>query len=113
MNKVAYLSRFLSFNIIGKEYHTISTGFCGVKLRNSSFKLNFFGKSGKIFIVETKMASNGAKHNSSFAGHVKTIGTHDGKFHCDEVLACSMLKLLPEYKDAEIIRLVERHYYYC
>ena len=30
----------------------------------------------------------------------KTIGTHNGHFHCDEVLACSMLKLLPEYKDA-------------
>ncbi|XP_069361948.1 MYG1 exonuclease isoform X2 [Maniola hyperantus] len=32
------------------------------------------------------------------------IGTHDGVFHCDEVLACYMLKRLPEYKDAEIVR---------
>ncbi|KAJ8665081.1 hypothetical protein QAD02_006743 [Eretmocerus hayati] len=32
------------------------------------------------------------------------IGTHNGTFHCDEVLACSMLKLLPQYKDAIIIR---------
>ncbi|XP_063832641.1 MYG1 exonuclease [Ostrinia nubilalis] len=32
------------------------------------------------------------------------IGTHDGVFHCDDVLACYMLKLLPEYKDAEIVR---------
>ncbi|CAH2238547.1 jg1478 [Pararge aegeria aegeria] len=32
------------------------------------------------------------------------IGTHDGVFHCDEVLACFMLKQLPEYKDAEIVR---------
>lgn len=32
------------------------------------------------------------------------IGTHDGCFHCDEVLACSMLKRLPEYRDAQIIR---------
>ena len=32
------------------------------------------------------------------------IGTHNGQFHCDEVLACFMLKSLPEYKDAEIIR---------
>lgn len=30
----------------------------------------------------------------------KVIGTHDGKFHCDEVLACAMLKLLPVYKFA-------------
>ena len=31
---------------------------------------------------------------------VKTIGTHGGLFHCDEVLACYMLKVLPEYKNA-------------
>ena len=31
---------------------------------------------------------------------MKTIGTHSGHFHCDEALACYMLKLLPEYKDA-------------
>ncbi|KFM59707.1 UPF0160 protein MYG1, mitochondrial, partial [Stegodyphus mimosarum] len=33
------------------------------------------------------------------------IGTHNGTFHCDEVLACSLLKYAkPEYKSAEIIR---------
>ena len=32
------------------------------------------------------------------------IGTHDGAFHCDETLACAMLKMLPMYKDAKIIR---------
>lgn len=32
------------------------------------------------------------------------IGTHDGVFHCDEVLACYMLKRLPQYKEAEIVR---------
>jgi len=32
------------------------------------------------------------------------IGTHNGKFHCDEVLACFMLRQLPEYKDATITR---------
>lgn len=34
----------------------------------------------------------------------KVIGTHDGKFHCDEVLACALLKLLPQYEDAVIKR---------
>ena len=34
----------------------------------------------------------------------KCIGTHNGNFHCDEVLACFMLKQLSEYKDAEIVR---------
>lgn len=33
-----------------------------------------------------------------------TIGTHDGIFHCDEVLACYMLQLLPEYCGAQIVR---------
>ena len=32
------------------------------------------------------------------------IGTHSGTFHCDEALACGMLKLLPRYKDVAIVR---------
>ncbi|XP_005111711.1 MYG1 exonuclease [Aplysia californica] len=32
------------------------------------------------------------------------IGTHNGSFHCDEVLACFLLKQLDQYKDAEVIR---------
>ncbi|KAF7267616.1 hypothetical protein GWI33_019108 [Rhynchophorus ferrugineus] len=35
---------------------------------------------------------------------MKKIGTHSGVFHCDEALACFMLKQLPDYSDAEIIR---------
>jgi len=34
----------------------------------------------------------------------KRIGTHNGTFHCDEVLACSMLHHTKEFKGAEIIR---------
>lgn len=26
------------------------------------------------------------------------IGTHNGTFHCDEALACALLRLLPEYR---------------
>ncbi|CDR97408.1 MYG1 protein, putative [Babesia bigemina] len=32
------------------------------------------------------------------------IGTHSGNFHCDEALAISILKLLPECKDATVVR---------
>jgi uncharacterized UPF0160 family protein len=32
------------------------------------------------------------------------IGTHNGAFHCDEALACAMLKMLPDFRDAEIVR---------
>ena len=32
------------------------------------------------------------------------MGTHNGTFHCDEVLACAMLRLLPAYSSASIVR---------
>lgn len=32
------------------------------------------------------------------------IGTHDGLFHCDEILACFMLQQLPKYEQAKIVR---------
>ncbi|XP_017058580.1 MYG1 protein C694.04c isoform X1 [Drosophila ficusphila] len=32
------------------------------------------------------------------------IGTHNGTFHCDEVVACFMLKQLEEFQNAEIYR---------
>ncbi|AOW04609.1 uncharacterized protein YALI1_D33105g [Yarrowia lipolytica] len=34
----------------------------------------------------------------------KTIGTHSGAFHADESLAVFMLKQLPEFKDADLVR---------
>ena len=34
------------------------------------------------------------------------IGTHNGGFHCDELLACFLLTRLPQYKDADIIRSI-------
>ncbi|KAL5035467.1 hypothetical protein BDV3_005385 [Batrachochytrium dendrobatidis] len=35
---------------------------------------------------------------------MKTIATHSGSFHADESLAVYMLRLLPEYKDAKLVR---------
>lgn len=32
------------------------------------------------------------------------IGTHSGAFHCDEILACYMLKQLPKYQNAQVKR---------
>ena len=34
----------------------------------------------------------------------KTIVTHNGTFHCDESLACFLLRQTDEYKDASIVR---------
>ncbi|XP_030366222.1 UPF0160 protein MYG1, mitochondrial [Strigops habroptila] len=38
------------------------------------------------------------------AGPAPRIGTHDGTFHCDEALACALLRLLPRFRDAEVLR---------
>lgn len=35
----------------------------------------------------------------------KIICTHSGSFHADELLAVYMLRLLPEFKDSELVRL--------
>lgn len=34
----------------------------------------------------------------------KTIGTHDGKFHADEALACSLLLMTDAFKGASVNR---------
>jgi len=41
---------------------------------------------------------------ANLTGKSVKIGTHDGTFHADETLACAMLKMLPRFKDFEIIR---------
>lgn len=40
--------------------------------------------------------------SASFDGVV--LATHSGKFHCDEVLGMSMLRCLPQYRSARILR---------
>eukprot|EP01104_Vermistella_antarctica_P018347 TRINITY_DN6755_c0_g1_i1.p1 TRINITY_DN6755_c0_g1~~TRINITY_DN6755_c0_g1_i1.p1 ORF type:complete len:414 (+),score=76.05 TRINITY_DN6755_c0_g1_i1:1140-2381(+) len=32
------------------------------------------------------------------------IGTHDGNFHCDEALACAMLRMLPRFQNSTVLR---------
>nr|CAH8828391.1 unnamed protein product [Trichobilharzia regenti] len=34
----------------------------------------------------------------------KKIGTHDGCFHCDEILSIILLKHLPEFREAKVVR---------
>ena len=40
---------------------------------------------------------------SALIGKMK-IGTHNGSFHADEVLACALLRLLPRFQGSEIVR---------
>ena len=41
-----------------------------------------------------------SKHEELKNASEVTIGTHSGTFHCDEALACAMLKCLPEFSSA-------------
>lgn len=41
---------------------------------------------------------------SSLKQGIKYIGTHNGTFHCDEALAVSMLKTLPQYAEHHVLR---------
>ena len=59
----------------------------------------------------TKMAAifDSIKHTRVFSGPINEnskylLGTHDGSFHCDEAMALSFLKILPQYRDSEILR---------
>ncbi|XP_068068575.1 MYG1 exonuclease [Anomalospiza imberbis] len=49
-------------------------------------------------------AATGTAHKRPHPEPAARIGTHDGTFHCDEALACFLLRLLPRYRDAEIVR---------
>nr|XP_023015316.1 UPF0160 protein [Leptinotarsa decemlineata] len=70
----------------------------------------FMALSGKILQISSYTISAVWKGFSTMASNTKNarlskvIGTHSGVFHCDEALACFMLKQLPEYSDAKIIR---------
>ncbi|XP_068568445.1 MYG1 exonuclease [Cebidichthys violaceus] len=81
-----------------------------------------FGKTASVFrllssrancrgLLSVDVSRTAPRYMSSQPKRVRTenmtvikIGTHNGTFHCDEVLACFFLRQLPEYKDAEIIR---------
>ena len=47
-----------------------------------------------------KLFHSMAQHSTA----ISRIGTHSGTFHCDDALACYMLKTLPECSEAKITR---------
>lgn len=50
------------------------------------------------------MAENAAKRLKTSSDAVVTIGTHNGHFHADEALAVHMLRRIPTYASASLIR---------
>lgn len=51
-------------------------------------------------------AIKGSSVQSAITGFAAgtVIGTHDGSFHCDEALAIGMLKILPRFANANVLR---------
>ncbi len=65
--------------------------------------------SHRLLLRELRTMSNGQEAKRPCLDtnpHRKCIGTHNGTFHCDEVLACFMLKTLEEYKNARYHRII-------
>eukprot|EP00064_Thunnus_orientalis_P001873 superscaffoldBa00000129_g1877 len=62
------------------------------------------GTTADVTRLEPRYMSSQPKRVRTDNMTVQKIGTHNGTFHCDEVLACFFLRQLPEYKDAEIVR---------
>ncbi|CAN0911320.1 MYG1 exonuclease [Linum grandiflorum] len=42
--------------------------------------------------------------STTSATPTKRVGTHNGSFHCDEALACFMIRLTDKFSNAEIVR---------
>ncbi|XP_063707811.1 MYG1 protein [Culicoides brevitarsis] len=68
---------------------------------------NFHKFGRKSIYRQNNLRKFSTMTNENAAKKAKTdvvIGTHDGVFHCDEILACFMLQQLPEYENATILR---------
>ncbi|XVF53330.1 hypothetical protein PTKIN_Ptkin05aG0090900 [Pterospermum kingtungense] len=46
----------------------------------------------------------GACGFSTATARLKRVGTHNGSFHCDEALACFMIRLTDKFSNAQIVR---------
>lgn len=66
--------------------------------------VSMIGSSRLTSILQSLRDTNVVSSLSHVGPSQKIIGTHDGSFHCDEALAVSLLKLLPEYRGAQVVR---------
>lgn len=94
------LSKFT--NLSSQHFNFNSNFHRHIKLFSKKFIHSFKGKKFKLMDLSTsKRVCTGITTNNKVE---PKIGTHDGVFHCDEILACFILKKLPHYYNAAIIR---------
>ncbi|WCJ32446.1 Metal-dependent protein hydrolase [Euphorbia peplus] len=58
----------------------------------------------KLLYTSYQHRSSSSSSSSSAAALTKRVGTHDGSFHCDEALACFIIRLTHFFSNAQIIR---------
>ncbi|KAK3101510.1 hypothetical protein FSP39_004104 [Pinctada imbricata] len=105
------MSRFLTLRV--RVVVTLSRNLAVVERPTIIYK-----EKGNVIQCKNALAMSSSQHlhllarvfsmsvqppTKKFCSRMK-IATHNGSFHCDEVLACYLLRRLPEYKDAEIVR---------
>ena len=86
----------LNLTKITSQINVVKTASVLTLLNPQSNRCSFL--SVDFTVIEKRYMSSEAKRLRTENMTVKKIGTHNGTFHCDEVLACFFLRQLPEYK---------------
>ncbi|XP_037107966.1 UPF0160 protein MYG1, mitochondrial [Syngnathus acus] len=98
------LARVLVTNLIQTKYFADTINTTNIVTLQKSRLKQFRAQRFVVNAAGRRHMSSEAKRLCVDRMAAKKIGTHNGTFHCDEVLACFFLRQLPEYKDAEIVR---------
>ncbi|KAB5590405.1 GAMM1 protein/Ni-binding urease accessory protein (UreG) [Ceratobasidium theobromae] len=73
--------------------------------KTPNFRLSlYFSRISVARSIFGKMSEESAAKKPRTAGPTRTIGTHNGTFHCDEALAVFLLRQTKEYTDADVTR---------
>ncbi|GJQ09673.1 hypothetical protein GpartN1_g1464.t1 [Galdieria partita] len=86
-----------------------SLGFISSSSGSLLLRFNYFLVSTKCIKTHCKLFPSNSRvlatsWKSFMTMATKRIGTHNGKFHCDEALACFLLRLTDTFRDAPIVR---------
>ncbi|KAL9676546.1 hypothetical protein QQ045_004760 [Rhodiola kirilowii] len=66
-----------------------------------------YGTVAKSFSLSSSMSRQLSDLSTKSMVTPKRIGTHNGSFHCDEALACFMIRLTDKFRGAEVVRTRE------
>lgn len=70
---------------------------------------SLWGRPVGVATSLAKLAPNRASFCSTATTKQVRVGTHDGTFHCDEALACFLLRLTHKFSGALIVRTRDPH----